>query len=115
MTIEPIGAVRPVPTSNADSHPEFHEPHQTLVRQRIATDRIDDRVVPAGASPATDEGTDAARIVPALLALHGLDPSPAEVSAIAARFAAARKAVRSLYAVPEARNEDPGLIFHAAP
>lgn len=53
--------------------------------------------------------------VPTLIALAQVDPPDAEVAALRDGFAAQRSAIRALYAVTEARYEEPALIFSARP
>lgn len=122
MTIEPTSGVRPVPSTNEDRHAELRKSEHQLVRSR---DVADDGAFPERAP--RERGTEGAvesengdravadpAMVPALLAMSGLRPGPAEVDAIAERFAAARRSVRRLYAVPEARHEEPAGTFSAA-
>jgi hypothetical protein len=57
---------------------------------------------------------DAAEIVPALLAAAGISPPEAEVATLVEDYTARAAEVAKLYAVPEARYEEPCLIFDAA-
>ncbi|HVW43924.1 MAG TPA: hypothetical protein VHC18_21500 [Amycolatopsis sp.] len=59
--------------------------------------------------------TDATVIVPALLAAAGLSPLKEEVALMIANFPARAAEIEKLYAVGEARYEEPGLIFRAEP
>lgn len=52
-------------------------------------------------------------LVPALIAAAGLNPSPEEIAVMIAEFPRRAAAIESLYAVPEARYEEPALVFHA--
>jgi hypothetical protein len=52
-------------------------------------------------------------VIPALLAAAGLTPPQDEIALMIADFPARADAVAKLYAVPEARYEEPGLIFRA--
>ncbi|WP_236796116.1 hypothetical protein [Amycolatopsis sp. GM8] len=52
-------------------------------------------------------------VVPALLAAAGLTPRPDELAVMIADFPARAEEIAKLYAVPEARYEEPALIFHA--
>jgi hypothetical protein len=56
---------------------------------------------------------DPAVLVPALLQAAGLAPSEEEVAAMVAAFPGRAAAIESLYAVPETRYEEPGLVFRA--
>jgi hypothetical protein len=58
---------------------------------------------------------DPALLVPALLTAAGISPSAEEVAFMIAEFAARAAAIEALYAVPEARYEEPGLVFRAVP
>lgn len=53
--------------------------------------------------------------VATLVALAQVDPPEAEVAALRDGYAAQRAAVRALYAVTDARYEEPALIFSARP
>jgi hypothetical protein len=52
-------------------------------------------------------------IVPALLAAAGLAPLQEEVAVMIAEFPERAAAIEALYAVTEARYEEPDLIFRA--
>ncbi|MTD54428.1 hypothetical protein [Amycolatopsis pithecellobii] len=52
-------------------------------------------------------------VVPALLAAAGLNPLTEEVALMIASFPARATEIDKLYAVAEARYEEPGLIFRA--
>jgi hypothetical protein len=52
-------------------------------------------------------------LVPALIAAAGLSPSPEETAVMIAEYPRRAAAIESLHAVPEARYEEPALIFHA--
>jgi len=56
---------------------------------------------------------DPAVLVPALLDAAGISPAAEEVAAMIAAFPARAAAIESLYAVPEARYEEPDLVFRA--
>ncbi|MEV0066499.1 MULTISPECIES: hypothetical protein [unclassified Amycolatopsis] len=58
---------------------------------------------------------DPATVVPALLAAAGLTPSAEETALMIADFPSRAEAIEKLYEVPEARYEEPGLIFRAEP
>jgi hypothetical protein len=58
---------------------------------------------------------DPALLVPALLAAAGISPSAEEVAVLIAEFPERATAIDALYAVPEARYEEPGLVFRAVP
>jgi hypothetical protein len=118
MTIEPIGAVRPVPASTGDSHPAPWE-SDTSQFERAWPESATAETVIAQRAPvedaAAESGIDVAGLVAGLLRMSELPPSAAETEAIVASFTSARAAVRALYRVPEARYVDPGLAFQAAP
>lgn len=57
--------------------------------------------------------TDAALVVPQLLATAGIQPSPEEVAKLVASYPAMKCALAELHAVPEARYEEPAVIFSA--
>ncbi|HXV93807.1 MAG TPA: hypothetical protein VD813_10945 [Pseudonocardia sp.] len=57
---------------------------------------------------------DPAVIVPALLSAAGLTPSPEEVAFMIAEYPGRAVKIDALHAVPEARYEEPDLIFSAA-
>jgi hypothetical protein len=57
---------------------------------------------------------DATSIVPALLAAAGIQPAPGEVARMIEEYPARAQQLARLHAVPEARYEEPGLIFDAA-
>ncbi|TNC25149.1 hypothetical protein [Amycolatopsis alkalitolerans] len=59
--------------------------------------------------------TDPAVVVPALLTAAGLSPLKEEVALMIASFPARVTEIEKLYAVAEARYEEPGLIFRAEP
>jgi hypothetical protein len=52
-------------------------------------------------------------VVPALLAAAGLTPSPEEVRVMIADFSGRAAEIEALYAVPDARYEEPDLVFRA--
>ncbi|MCU1652664.1 MAG: hypothetical protein JWQ60_3813, partial [Pseudonocardia sp.] len=52
-------------------------------------------------------------LVPALLQAAGLTPSQEEVATMVADFPGRAAAIESLYAVREARYEEPDLVFRA--
>lgn len=54
-------------------------------------------------------------IVPALLALAGRAPLEDEVAVMIAEFPALVASIDRLYAVPEARYEEPAAVFRARP
>jgi hypothetical protein len=56
---------------------------------------------------------DPAVLVPELLRAAGISPSEEEIAMMVAQFPGRAAAIESLYAVPEARYEEPGLVFHA--
>jgi hypothetical protein len=56
---------------------------------------------------------DPAVLVPALLQAAGLTPSQEDVSTMVADFPGRAAAIESLYAVREARYEEPDLVFRA--
>ncbi|MEV4600572.1 hypothetical protein AB0K15_24610 [Amycolatopsis sp. NPDC049253] len=56
---------------------------------------------------------DPTTVVPALLAAAGLTPSAEEIALMIAGYPALSESIEKLYAVPEARYEEPGLIFRA--
>jgi hypothetical protein len=56
-----------------------------------------------------------AETVDTMLAAAGLDPSPAERQEMVTMYEAFKPGVEALYAVPEARYEDPALVFLAQP
>jgi hypothetical protein len=56
---------------------------------------------------------DPAVLVPALLQAAGLTPSQEEVATMIADFPGRATAIESLYAVREARYEEPDLVFRA--
>ncbi|MGA4538870.1 hypothetical protein ACPA54_02605 [Uniformispora flossi] len=59
--------------------------------------------------------TDPSAAAPVLLALAGLTPSKEETAGISEAFAAQYEAMQELYAVADARYEEPALIFRARP
>jgi hypothetical protein len=56
---------------------------------------------------------DPAVLVPALLQAAGLTPSKEEVATMIADYPGRAAAIESLYAVREARYEEPDLVFRA--
>jgi hypothetical protein len=58
---------------------------------------------------------DVSVVVRALLEMSLLTPSEAEIEKLVTAYASARIGVRKLYAVPEARREQPALVFRAIP
>ncbi|MCX4093878.1 hypothetical protein [Nocardia sp. alder85J] len=56
---------------------------------------------------------DPAVVVPAMLAAAGLEPREEEVAHMIAEFPARAASIEKLYAVAEARYEEPCLVFHA--
>ncbi|HTF49530.1 MAG TPA: hypothetical protein VK735_18970 [Pseudonocardia sp.] len=56
---------------------------------------------------------DPAVLVPALLRAAGISPSEEEVAAMIADFPGRAAAIETLYAIPEARYEEPDLVFRA--
>jgi hypothetical protein len=56
---------------------------------------------------------DPAVLVPALLQTAGISPSEEEVAVMIAEFPSRAAAIESLYAVAEARYEEPDLVFRA--
>ncbi|MCW0213660.1 MAG: hypothetical protein OJJ54_09885 [Pseudonocardia sp.] len=56
---------------------------------------------------------DPAVLVPALLAAADITPSPEEVAIMIAEFPGRAAALDALYAVPEARYEEPDLVYDA--
>jgi hypothetical protein len=52
-------------------------------------------------------------IVPALLAAAGLTPLEEEVVVMIAQYPGRAAAIEKLYAVPQARYEEPGVVFRA--
>ncbi|MGW0330228.1 hypothetical protein [Nocardia sp. NPDC003183] len=59
--------------------------------------------------------TDYAVLVPTLLQAAGITVSPDELAIMIATSPGRAAAIESLYRVPEARYEEPSLIFRAAP
>lgn len=59
--------------------------------------------------------TEPSAAAPVLLALAGLAPSEQETAGISEAFAAQYQAMQELYAVTDARYEEPALIFRARP
>lgn len=59
--------------------------------------------------------TDATVLVPALLAAAGITPSKEEVAVLIAEYPGRAEAIERLYAVGQARYEEPGLVFRAQP
>ena len=57
--------------------------------------------------------TDPTVLVPALLAAAGISPDPEEVAVMIADFPDRAAKIEALYAVPEARYEEPDLVFRA--
>lgn len=110
MTIEPVAMARIACVPAADSHPSADQDFRS-------TD-------PAPAIAAQRESIEVAELVESsdstgatawLLRMAGLTPDEGDLSAMSGRLDAARSAVRALYAVAEARYEDPGLAFRAMP
>ena len=60
-----------------------------------------------------EPGPDPETAVRALLAMAHLTPAEDEVAGLVDGFRAARAAVRLLYAVPEARYDEPAVLFSA--
>ncbi|WP_019930775.1 hypothetical protein [Nocardia sp. BMG111209] len=56
---------------------------------------------------------DPAVVVPAMLAAAGVTPLGEEIALMIAEFPARADAIEKLYAVTEARYEEPCLVFHA--
>ncbi|MEW2504994.1 hypothetical protein ACQPXB_34700 [Amycolatopsis sp. CA-161197] len=56
---------------------------------------------------------DPATVVPALLSAAGVTPSAEETALLIAGYPSLSEEIEKLYAVPEARYEEPGLIFRA--
>jgi hypothetical protein len=56
---------------------------------------------------------DPAVLVPALLQAAGISPGEEEVAVMIAALPGRAAAIESLYAVPEARYEEPGLVLRA--
>jgi hypothetical protein len=50
-----------------------------------------------------------------LLAAAGLEPSPDEFRTLVEAYATYKEGIESLYKIPEARYESPGLIFDPDP
>ncbi|MFQ1003743.1 hypothetical protein [Modestobacter sp. SSW1-42] len=65
------------------------------------------------AEPPAEPGPDPETAVRALLAMAHLTPAEDEVAGLVEGFRAARAAVRLLYAVPEARYDEPAVLFSA--
>jgi hypothetical protein len=57
---------------------------------------------------------DPTTLVTQQLALAGITPRPDEVAALVATAPARQAAMDAMYAVPEARYEEPGLVFSAS-
>lgn len=70
-------------------------------------------VVDQAHAPDEQGGPDPEVAVHTLLAMAHLSPQADEVAGMVEGFRAARAAVRMLYAVPEARYEEPALLFSA--
>ena len=78
----------------------------------LGPEAVESIVEQAGA-PTEDIEVDPQVAVRTLLAMAHLTPPEDEVAGMVEGFVAARTAVRMLYAVPEARYEEPALIFRA--
>ena len=70
-------------------------------------------VVDQAEAPPERGGPDPELAVRSLLAMAHLTPPEDEVADLVEGFRAARAAVRLLYAVPEARYDEPALLFSA--
>jgi hypothetical protein len=82
------------------------------VTQMYATATVELAAELAADLPA-QPGPDPETAVRALLAMAHLTPAEDEVAGLVQGFRAARTAVRLLYAVPEARYDEPAVLFRA--
>lgn len=112
MSIEPLGTTDASSATGTGSTSKWTTGPRPVESHRHA---VSSAYGEAATTDAAAEAVSDLQVGRAMLSLSHLRPDEAEVATMTSRLDALRADVRALYLVPEARYEQPGVVFRAMP